>query len=302
MWGLIEREMEYFIQQLINGLSLGGIYALLALGLALVFSIMGLINFAHGDLMTLTGYGTIFGISLGMPFGVAIVLGLATSVIAAMIMERIAFRPLRGANAASMLLSSFAISTILHILFQNLISARPKAIAYPSVFTGTFELGSANIGVIQAVSILVTIATLLALSGFLKHSTLGVGMRAAAQDFAAARVMGLNANRLISAAFGMSGLLAGIAAILWIGQRGSVDPAMGLIPVIKAFIAVVLGGLGSLSGAVLGGVLLGVIEVMLRAYLPDGLIPYREAISLSIVIAILLARPKGILGTGEQIR
>ena len=302
MWGLIEREMEYFIQQLINGLSLGGIYALLALGLALVFSIMGLINFAHGDLMTLTGYGTIYGISLGLPFGVAIGLGLATAVIAAMIMERIAFRPLRGANAASMLLSSFAISTILHILFQNLISARPKAIAYPSVFTGTFELGSANIGVIQAVSILVTIATLLALSGFLKHSTLGVGMRAAAQDFAAARVMGLNANRLISAAFGMSGLLAGIAAILWIGQRGSVDPAMGLIPVIKAFIAVVLGGLGSLPGAVLGGVLLGVIEVMLRAYLPDGLIPYREAISLSIVIAILLARPKGILGTGEQIR
>ena len=294
--------MDYFLQQLINGLSLGGIYALLALGLALVFSIMGLINFAHGDLMTLTGYGSIWGLSLGLPFGAAILLGLSTAVVAAILMERIAFRPLRGASAASMLLSSFAISTILHILFQNLISARPQAIPYPSIFVGTFDLGFAIVGVIQGVSILVTFATLVALSGFLRHSTLGIGMRAAAQDFAAARVMGLNANRLIGTAFGISGLLAGIAAVLWIGQRGSVDPAMGLLPVIKAFIAVVLGGLGSLSGAVLGGILLGVIEVMLRAYLPDGLLPYREAISLSIIIGILLLRPKGLLGFGDQVR
>jgi branched-chain amino acid transport system permease protein len=301
MWGLIEK-MDYFLQQLINGLSLGGIYALLALGLALVFSIMGLINFAHGDLMTLTGYGSIWGISLGLPFGVAILLGLSTAVVAAILMERIAFRPLRGASAASMLLSSFAISTILHILFQNLISARPQAIPYPSIFVGTFDLGFAIVGVIQGVSILVTFTTLVALSGFLRNNTLGIGMRAAAQDFAAARVMGLNANRLIGTAFGISGLLAGIAAVLWIGQRGSVDPAMGLLPVIKAFIAVVLGGLGSLSGAVLGGILLGVIEVMLRAYLPDGLLPYREAISLSIIIGILLLRPKGLLGLGEQVR
>ena len=301
MWGLIKK-MDYFLQQLINGLSLGGIYALLALGLALVFSIMGLINFAHGDLMTLTGYGSIWGLSLGLPFGAAILLGLSTAVVAAILMERIAFRPLRGASAASMLLSSFAISTILHILFQNLISARPQAIPYPSIFVGTFDLGFAIVGVIQGVSILVTFATLVALSGFLRHSTLGIGMRAAAQDFAAARVMGLNANRLIGTAFGISGLLAGIAAVLWIGQRGSVDPAMGLLPVIKAFIAVVLGGLGSLSGAVLGGILLGVIEVMLRAYLPDGLLPYREAISLSIIIGILLLRPKGLLGLGEQVR
>jgi branched-chain amino acid transport system permease protein len=301
MWGLIKK-MDYFLQQLINGLSLGGIYALLALGLALVFSIMGLINFAHGDLMTLTGYGSIWGLSLGLPFGAAILLGLSTAVVAAILMERIAFRPLRGASAASMLLSSFAISTILHILFQNLISARPQAIPYPSIFVGTFDLGFAIVGVIQGVSILVTFATLVALSGFLRHSTLGIGMRAAAQDFAAARVMGLNANRLIGTAFGISGLLAGIAAVLWIGQRGSVDPAMGLLPVIKAFIAVVLGGLGSLSGAVLGGILLGVIEVMLRAYLPDGLLPYREAISLSIIIGILLLRPKGLLGFGDQVR
>lgn len=301
MWGLIKK-MDYFLQQLINGLSLGGIYALLALGLALVFSIMGLINFAHGDLMTLTGYGSIWGISLGLSFGAAILLGLSTAVVAAILMERIAFRPLRGASAASMLLSSFAISTILHILFQNLISARPQAIPYPSIFVGTFDLGFAIVGVIQGVSILVTFATLVALSGFLRHSTLGIGMRAAAQDFAAARVMGLNANRLIGTAFGISGLLAGIAAVLWIGQRGSVDPAMGLLPVIKAFIAVVLGGLGSLSGAVLGGILLGVIEVMLRAYLPDGLLPYREAISLSIIIGILLLRPKGLLEFGDQVR
>ncbi|GAB5467635.1 MAG: branched-chain amino acid ABC transporter permease [Rhodospirillales bacterium] len=294
--------MDIFIQQLANGLSLGGTYALLALGLAIVFSIMGLINFAHGDLMTLTGYSMFFALGSGLPFFIAVPLGLAVAMLAAVLMERIAFRPLRGAGAASMLLSSFAISTILHILFQNLISARPRAVPYPAFFSGTLDLGVAQIGVIQALSILVTATTLVALSLFMRRSILGIGMRAAAQDFAATRVMGVRANQVIAAAFALSGLLAGVAAVLWIAQRGSVDPTMGFVPVIKAFIAVVLGGLGSLSGAVVGGIFLGLLEVFLRAYLPDFAIPYREAIALSLVIAILLVRPRGILGRKEAVR
>jgi len=295
-------DLAVFVQQLANGLSLGGTYALLALGLAMVFSIMGLINFAHGDLMTLTGYTMFFVMAGGLPFWLAVPLGIAVAVGAAMLMELVAFRPLRRAGAASLLLSSFAISTILHILFQNLISARPKAVPYPAFFSGTLDLGVAQVGVIQAVSIAVTIATLVALNLFLRRTVLGIGMRAAAQDFDATRVMGVRANRVISAAFAISGVLAGIAAVLWIAQRGSVDPTMGFVPVVKAFIAVVLGGLGSLSGAVAGGLVLGVLEVFLRAYLPDFAIPYRDAIALSLVIAILLVRPKGLLGRKEAVR
>lgn len=294
--------MDIFIQQLANGLSLGGTYALLALGLAMVFSIMGLINFAHGDLMTLTGYSMFFVITAGMPFALAVVVGIAVAIIAAMLMERIAFRPLRGAGGASMLLSSFAISTILHILFQNLISARPQAIPFPAFFSATIDFGFARIGMIQAISIVATIVLLILLNQFMRRSVLGIGMRAAAQDFAVTRVMGINANRVIVAAFAISGLLAGVAAVLWIAQRGSVDPVMGFNPVLKAFIAVVLGGLGSLSGAVAGGVVLGLLEVSLRAYLPEEAIPYREAIALTVVIVILLIRPKGLLGRPEAIR
>lgn len=294
--------MDIFIQQLANGLSLGGTYALLALGLAIVFSIMGLINFAHGDLMTLGGYAMFFAVGAGLPFGLAVIACVATAMVAAMLMERIAFRPLRGAGAASMLLSSFAISTILHILFQNLISARPQAIPYPAFFSDTLDLGIARIGVIQAISIAATAVLLVLLNQFMRRSVLGIGMRAAAQDFAVTRVMGINANRVIIAAFAISGLLAGVAAVLWIAQRGSVDPVMGFNPVLKAFIAVVLGGLGSLSGAVAGGVVLGLLEVFLRAYLPDAIIPYREAIALTVVIAILLVRPKGLLGRTEAVR
>lgn len=294
--------MDLFIQQLANGLSLGGTYALLALGLAMVFSIMGLINFAHGDLMTLTGYAMFFLIAGGVPFAAAVVVGIAVAVVSAMLMERLAFRPLRGAGGASMLLSSFAISTILHILFQNLISARPQAIPYPAFFSATIDLGIARIGMIQAISIAATAVLLLALNQFMRRSVLGIGMRAAAQDFAVTRVMGINANRVIVAAFAISGLLAGVAAVLWIAQRGSVDPVMGFNPVLKAFIAVVLGGLGSLSGAVAGGVVLGLLEVSLRAFLPEDAIPYREAIALTVVIVILLLRPKGLLGRPEAIR
>ena len=133
-------------------------------------------------------------------------------------------------------------------------------------------------------------------------SMLGIAMRAASLDFPTTRLMGINANAVISTAFAISGLLAGVAGVLWLAQRGSVDPLMGFLPVLKAFIAVVLGGLGSLSGAVVGGLVLGIIEVGLRAFLPEELLPFRESIALSLVIILLLIRPEGLLGRKEAIR
>ena len=294
--------MDIVLQQLLNAVALGGTYALLALGLAIVFSVMGLINFAHGELMTATGYGIFFGLAAGLPFPVALATGVALATVLAVSMERVAFRPVRRASPTIMLLSSFAVSTILHVLMQNLISARPKPIPIPDLLAGAVSIGSHQIGTIQLLSIFIAAASLATLLVFFRHTLLGIAMRAAAEDFDVARLMGIRANRVIAVAFALSGLLAGVAGILWLFQRGSVDPLMGFVPVLKAFIAVVLGGIGSLAGAVLGGFILGVIEVLLRAFLPDALLSYRDAISLSIVIAILFFYPDGLIPRRESVR
>ena len=294
--------MEVLLQQAVNALALGGTYALLALGLAMVFGVLGLINFAHGELMTIAGYAMFFAMAAGVPFPVAAVLGVAAAMLSALAMERVAFRPVRDANTATMLLTSFAVSTILHMLFQNLISARPKAIPAPGWMVGALDLGGLSIGVIQALSIAATTLLLFGLTVFLKRSILGIAMRAAALDFPVTRLMGVNANAVIATAFGLSGLLAGVAGVLWLAQRGSVDPLMGFLPVLKAFIAVVLGGLGSLSGAVAGGFALAFIEVGLRAFLPEDFLPFRESITLTLVIVLLLIRPEGLLGRGQAAR
>ncbi|KAB2729195.1 branched-chain amino acid ABC transporter permease (plasmid) [Brucella anthropi] len=284
-----------FLQQLVNALSLGGTYALLALGLAVVFSIMGLINFAHGELMTAAGYGLCFALLFGLPFGLATVLAMAVAIALVLLMERTAFRPVRGASGTTLLLTSFAVSAILRVLFQNFISARPKPVPMPMSLSGTIEIGGLNIGVIQAISILVTVIMLVGLNLFLRTTVLGRAMRAAAEDFAIVRLMGIRANAVVATAFAISGLLAGVAGILWVAQRGSVDPLMGFLPVLKAFIAAIIGGLGSLSGAVAGGFLLGFIEVFLQAYLPENLISYRDAFTILLVIAVLLFAPQGLL-------
>jgi len=293
---------DLLLQQLVNALSLGGIYALLALGLAAVFSVLGLINFAHGDLMTITGYTMVFALAGDLPFAAAAGLGIATAALAAVLMERIAFRPVRNASTATMLLTSLAVSAILQVLFQNLISARPKAVPAPAALTGAVDVLGMDVGAIQLLAIGATALLLVLMTLFLRRSLLGVAMRAAAADFPVTRLMGIDANRVVAVAFAISGVLAGVAGVLWIAQRGSVDPLMGFLPVLKAFIAVVLGGLGSLSGAVVGGFALAFIEVALRAFLPEGVLPFRDAIALSIVIAILVVRPQGLLGRRVAVR
>ena len=287
--------MEIIIQQTINALSLGGIYALLALGLAVVFSIIRLINFAHGEIMTVGGYGVFFSLLLGWPIPAAIMIGIAASVLAAVAMERLAFRAMKSATVVSLLITSFAISEILKVVFQNGISARPKPIALPSGLSGSYEIGGMVIGVIPTISFVVTVISLVLLTLFLKRTTTGIAMRAAAEDFDMVRLVGIKAGTVVASAFALSGLLAGIAAIVWTAQRGSVDPLMGFFPVLKAFIATVLGGLGSLGGAVLGGFVVGAIEVFSQAFLPEAMAPYRDAIVLGSVILILLIRPDGLV-------
>ena len=287
--------MEVFVQQTINALSLGGIYALLALGLAVVFSIVRLINFAHGEVMTVTGYGIWFILLSGFPVGLAIAFGVMAAVAASMTMERVAFRQMRGADVTTLLITSFALSQIIQVVFQAGISARPVAVILPGWLTDSIMIGSVRVGMVSVLSIVVVIVSLVFLRLVLTRSVTGIAMRAAAEDFAVVRLMGISANRIIATAFAISGILAGIAAVLWVASRGSVDPLMGAIPVLKAFIATVVGGLGSLGGAVVGGFVLGVVEVYLQAFLPEDVLPYRDAIALSIIVGILVLRPDGLL-------
>jgi branched-chain amino acid transport system permease protein len=286
--------MDIFLQQTVNAISLGGIYALLALGLAVVFSIVRLINFAHGEIMTIAGYAIWLALASSVPVAAAILLGIVVALLASVAMERISFRAMRGASVTSLLITSFAVSEIVKVLFQNGISARPVPIVLPAWMSGSFNIGFLTISVMSATSIIVVILSLIALSLILTRTTLGVAMRAAAEDFPVVRLMGIKANHVVALAFAIAGVLAGVAAVLWVAQRGSVDPLMGSVPVLKAFIATVVGGLGSLSGAVLGGFVVGAVEVFLQAYLPESIAPYREAISLSIIIALLVWRPDGL--------
>nr|WP_320143030.1 branched-chain amino acid ABC transporter permease [uncultured Cohaesibacter sp.] len=287
--------MELLLQQTVNAIALGGSYALLALGLAVVFSIMGLINFAHGELMTIAGYVLMYCGLAGVPFAIAAALAIGAAMLAAVLMEMIAFRPVRNASGETMLVTSFAVSMVLQVLFQNFIAARSQPVLLPQLLSDSISIFGLVIGVNKIAAIVATIVMLAFLDWFMRKQKHGIAMRAAAEDFAVARLMGIRANTVISAAFALSGLLAGVAAVLWVSQRASVDPLMGFAPVLKAFIAAILGGLGSLRGAVAGGFVLGFIEIYLAAFLPSDMQEFREPIGLGIVVLIMLFRPNGLI-------
>jgi branched-chain amino acid transport system permease protein len=295
MMAVIAVTGPYLVQQAINALSLGSTYALLALGLAMLFSIMGLINFAHGELLVIGGYAMWALLEHGVPWPVVIPLTLLAPALAAIAMERIAFRPLRGASLVTLLIASFAVSLLLQTVFQ-IFAGTDKGIELPSWVDDVVDVGPYTISVLKIVMTGVTLLTLLLLTLFLKRTLLGIAMRAAAEDFEVTRLMGVRANAVVIAAFFLSGLLAGLASLFYFTQSGSVGPFDGTEPVVKAFIAVVIGGLGSLTGAVVGGFALGITEVVLDASLPAGAQPFGTAFALLVVIAILLLRPQGLVG------
>jgi branched-chain amino acid transport system permease protein len=284
-----------FVQQLINALSLGSTYALLALGLALVFGVMGLVNFAYGELVAITGYMMYVLVINGVSWGLAALIGIVAAAFASLLMERFAFRPLRNASFLTLLFSSFALSVILQNLFRALISPRTKGFRGPSLFVESVHIGPLTLGWLNIITMGVALVSFIVLLLFLRRTTAGISMRAAAEDFAVARLMGIKANRVIAMAFVVSGVLAGIAGVLWVARSGNVSPAMGFTPIIKAFVATVIGGLGSLPGAVVGGFILGTVEVFMISLLPTSLQPFADPLSLAAVIAILYFKPNGLL-------
>jgi len=293
--------LHELIQQCINGLSLGSTYALLALGLAIVFSIMGLINFAHGELLTIGGYVMWVLLDHDVSWALVVPLTLVAATGAAVLMERIAFRPLRGASIVTLLITSFAVSFAIQTGLQIFVSAEPQPIAHTGWASTSYSLGSYTIGRVQLLTAIVTAVVLLLLNLFLRRSVLGISIRAAAEDFGAVRLMGISADRVVITAFALSGLLAGIAALLFFSQAGSVDPTSGTAPVIKAFIAVTLGGLGSLTGAVIGGYVLGFTDQILQAVHSNTVLQFHDAIVLAVLIGILLLRPQGLVGRADRL-
>lgn len=286
--------MTEVAQNIINWLSLGSIYALLALGIAVVFSVLGLINFAHGELVTMSGYSMVVMAIWGVPWVLIIPLSILVAMLAAVLMERIAYRPLRGAQVSITLLGSLALSIVLQNLFLMIAGARPEGIPFPTWTQDTFQVAGVVIKTLDVVTFATTALLLSLILVFLRRSVRGLALRAAAENFEVTRLMGIRANGLIRGAFALSGLLAGVAAFFFLATAVLVSPATGFIPLLKGFIAAVIGGLGSLSGAVVGGFFLAGLEVLFQLTLPSSVSPFIDAIVFGIVILVLFLRPHGL--------
>jgi len=282
-----------FLQHMIDAITYGSQFALYALGIALIFGIMGLINFAHGELLMAGAYAIVL---IGKPpWPVVVLATVAVAIVFALGMERAAFRPLRGASPATLLIASFAVSYGLQNLAILIEGSAPKGTSVSTWLSESFSIGSVSVPKLDPVTVGVTIVLLVALGLFLQRTRMGVQMRAAAEDFRMARILGVRANTVIATAFAISGLLAGIGAYLLVAQTGEVSYDMGSNPVLYAFVATVLGGMGSLRGAVLGGYVFGTIFVLLQSYLPLELRSYRDAFAFGAVIVMLLVRPQGLI-------
>ncbi len=289
-----------FGQQLINALSLGSIYALVAIGLAMVFSILRLINFAHGETLMIGAIAAYMLATSGLPWPVWAVLVVVVTTLSGLIVERIAYRPMRGAPDVTLLLTSLGVSIALQNGALLTFGSQPKAFPTPELLTGQIMLsGGVQISRVNLVTIVTAILMLVLLTWFVTRTQTGIAMRATAENAMAARLMGININTVILAAFLTGAALAGVAALLWGARVGRVEYNMGFIPVLKAFVATVIGGFGSIPGAVLGAYILGFGEIFLVAFLPDSLTSYRDAFIFAALILILLFRPQGILGSTE---
>jgi branched-chain amino acid transport system permease protein len=285
--------MTSVVQNAIDAMALGSLYALIALGIALIFGIMQLINFAHGELIMIGAYALV--LFSDPPLVVQIGGAVVIVVIVALAMERVAFRPVRGASPATLLVTSFALSYMLQNLAILILGAVPRSAQLTPALAETFRVGGISISRLDVLVVAVTIALLVTLAAFLARTPMGIQMRAAAENFDMARLLGVRADRVIATAFAISGLLAAVAGLFLVAQRGSVGAQIGLTPVLFAFIATVVGGMGSLSGAVLGGFLLGTLSVVLQASLPFEIRPYRDAFLFGAVMILLVVRPQGLI-------
>lgn len=284
-----------FVYQVINGLHVGSIYALVALGYSMVYGIVQLINFAHGDLIMVGSYAAyVVLVMLDLPLYLAVIGSIVICVIAALLMERIAYRRLlnHGVARISLLITAIGVSIFLQNLAQLIFSSSAKT--FPNIITASpIQLGSMQVSVTTVITIVVSVAMMVLLQLLVNRTKMGKAMRAVSEDAGAAKLMGIHTNRTIMFTFGLGAALAAVGAVLYSASYPLVTPFIGSMLGLKAFVAAVLGGIGNIPGAMLGGYLIGIAESLTKAYISTQL---ADAVVFGILIVVLLVKPSGLLG------
>lgn len=284
--------MNQFFMQFINGLNIGSIYALIALGYTMVYGIAKLINFAHGDVIMVGAYISFISMKFGLPWWLAVVISIVVCAVLGVVMEKVAYKPLRNASRISLLITAIGISYLLQNAFQLIFGANPQP--YHAFITlPALNLGGISIQANYYITFSVSVVLMILLTLFVNKTTMGKAMRAVSEDEGAAKLMGINVDTTISLTFAIGCALAAIAGILYANCYPMINPTLGSLPGIKAFIAAVLGGIGSIPGAVLGAFILGMVEAMTKAYISSQL---TDTIVFAILILMLVFKPAGILG------
>lgn len=283
-----------FLQYCLTGISIGGIYALIAIGYTMVYGILRLINFAHGDIFMMAGYFMIFAMTdFMLPWQLSVVIVCVATVILGVVIERVAYKPLRSAPRMSIMISAIGVSYLLQNLATYLFTALPQA--YPQIpfLTQNITIGDVSTSLVTFITPILTIALVVALMLVVNHTKIGMAMRAVSKDFETAQLMGIKINRVISMTFVIGCLLAAVGSVLYFTPRSTVMPLSGSLPGIKCFIAAVFGGIGSIPGAVVGGFVIGLSETFIKAL---GYSEFSDAFTFVLLILILLIRPTGLFG------
>jgi branched-chain amino acid transport system permease protein len=282
-----------FLTAILNGLSAGGTYAMIAIGYTMVYGIAKMLNFAHGDVIMVGGYAMFVTLMLcKMPI-LALAVAIVFCVLLGILIERVAYKPLRGASSLAVLITAIGVSYLLQSLAQLVFGSAPRSMTALQI-NGMLSLGSFKIAYSTLITLAITIVIMVALSLFIKYSKTGRAMVAVSEDKGAALLMGINVNKIIAITFAIGSALAAVAGYLMLAKAPSLSNTLGAMPGIKAFTAAVIGGIGSIPGAMLGGILLGVVESISNSI--PAIAPYTDAVEFSILIVILLVKPSGILG------
>ncbi len=285
-----------FLQHLVNGISLGSLYALLAIGYTMVYGILRLINFAHGDVFMLGTYIAFYAMtSFMLPWWASFLIAIILTCIFGIILERTAYRPLRNSPRISVMISAIGASFLIENLAIVIFGGRPKAFPIAPVFSNILNFGGVSVASVSLMIPVITAIALYLLNYVVNHTKVGMAMRAVSKDYEAARLMGIDVNAIISFTFGTGSALAAIGGMMWGLKYPQLIPLMGLMPGLKCFIAAVIGGIGNIRGAVIGGFILGLGEIMIVAFSP-ALSGYRDAFAFVLLIIILLVKPSGLMG------
>jgi len=287
---------QVFLQHLANGISLGSLYALLAIGYTMVYGILRLINFAHGDIFMFGTYMAYYAItSFMMPWWLAFLVAIILTIIFGVMVERSAYKPLRNSPKISVMISAIGASFLIENVAIVVFGGRPKTFPVPEMFAKVLKFGEVSIVGVTMYTPVITLLLLAVLLYIVNKTKTGMAMRAVSRDYEAARLMGIDVNRIISFTFAIGSGLAAIGGIMWGMKYPTLLPLMGMMPGLKCFIAAVVGGIGDIKGAVLGGFILGLSEILIIAFFP-ALSGYRDAIAFILLIVILLVKPTGLMG------